>query len=91
MKCIALILALLSAVSGGFAAYRWYVASQVNIVPFEMHNGQVREVPTDDVQTWISALKGTIQKSGRLNKVAALWTAGSVVCAGLSTLFGAWQ
>lgn len=91
MKLIALILTVLSAVSGGVAAYKWYIASRVNVVPFEIDNGQVREVPIDDVHIWMSALKSTIQKSGRLNKVAALWTAGSVACAGLSALLGVWQ
>jgi hypothetical protein len=90
MKCLALVLAILGAVAGVIAARKWYVASRADVVPFEMVNGNLVEVSTSDVQIWISSLRQTLKKSGCLNKSAALWTAVSIVLAGLSALASAW-
>jgi len=90
MKLTALILAIISATSGIFAAYKWHAASRARFEPFEEKNGRLVEVPTSDTQTWIEALRLTLRKSGRLNKSAALWTAVSVAFAGLSAFAGAW-
>jgi hypothetical protein len=90
MKCLALILAAISAVSGLWAAYKWYRASLVDFVPHWMENGRLTPVPSTEVVHWVNALRDTFEKSSKLNKTAAIWTAFSVAFAGLSTLAGAW-
>ncbi len=87
MKWWSLFFAVLSLLSGGYAACRWFLASRVDFVPFEDVDGEPREVPTSDVETWIDAVRRTLKKSGGLNKEAALWTAGSLVLMGMSTVF----
>jgi hypothetical protein len=89
MKVLALILAALSAVAGLIAAWQWWKASKVEFRPFEEVNGQLVEVPPTDVVVWVGAVRHTLRKSGRLNKIAAIWTAASVGLAGMSALAGA--
>jgi len=84
MKILSLVLTITSAISGLWASYKWYRASRVNFVPFEEVDGQL--IPVCDVGTWVQALRGTLQKSGRMNTEAAFWTAISVALAGLSAL-----
>ena|SRR5256885_13986619 len=81
--------AALAAVSGLIAAYKWYKASRVDIIPFEEVGGVVREVPSTDVAVWINALKLTLKKSGRLNRTAAAWTALSVLLTAISVALAA--
>jgi hypothetical protein len=90
MKCLPLVLAIFAALAGVIAARKWYVASRVDVVPFDMVNGHLVELPTSDVQTWINSLRRTLKKSGHLNKSAALWTAASVALFGLSALASVW-
>ena len=89
MKLTALICAMLSAGSGGWASYVWYLASKVNFVPYEEINGKIREVIQRDLNSWFGAVKLTLKKSGDLNKRAAIWTAISVALSGISALIGA--
>lgn len=89
MKLTALICAMLSAVSGGWASYVWYLSSKVNFVPFEEVNGEIREVVERDLHSWFGAVKLTLKRSGDLNKWAAIWTAVSVALSGISALIGA--
>jgi hypothetical protein len=81
-----LILALLSAAVGIVAAIQWFKASRVDYRPFEERDGQPVEVPEWDVRAWLQALKHTVNKSSRLNKSAAAWTAASVVLAASATV-----
>jgi hypothetical protein len=76
MKTASLVLAVLAALSGFWAAYRWYLASKVDFVPFvEDENGRRVPAPAHEVHLWINAVLLTLQKSGPLNKSAAIWTA----------------
>lgn len=86
MKWVVLALAVTSAVTGILAACMWFKASKVDFQPLD-ENGQ--RLPDDDVQAWLGAVRRTLDKSGKLNKSAASWTAVSVACAGLSVLAGA--
>jgi hypothetical protein len=66
MKCAALVLASLAAITGVVAARKWYVPSRVNFVPFEEVGGRIVEVPTEDVRVWINSLRLALNRSGRL-------------------------
>lgn len=89
MRWVALGLAGVSAVTGIFAAFFWYVASRVDFVPHYFIDGHLVPVETEDTAAWLGAVRSTLAKSGRLNRIAAAWTAASVLCAGLSSLAGA--
>jgi hypothetical protein len=89
VKTLALILAIGSALCGGWAARKWYAASRVNVVPFEMRGGRLVEVETAYAQVWIKALKSTLEKSGNENKRASLWTAASIALARLAAIASA--
>jgi hypothetical protein len=89
MKTVSMVFAFLSAAAGLWAALRWFIASRVDFRAFEEVNGTVRQVPTTDVQSWLGAVKLTLNKSGALNKSAAIWTGVSVALAAVSTIFGA--
>jgi hypothetical protein len=73
------------------AAYQWYRASKVNVVPFELIDGKLVEVSTKDSTIWINALKNTLERSGGINASAACWTAASIGLGGVSTLLSAFQ
>ena len=83
-----LTLAVFAAVTGLIAAYYWYRASKVNYVPIEQVGNQLRKVPESDTAAWLHAIKLIVERSGELNKAAALWTAVSVALAGVSGLVG---
>jgi hypothetical protein len=83
MKIAALILALMSAASGFWAAYRWYRASDVYVVVFDEGDG---DPPTPDLEARLTAQAITLQEVARLNKHAAIATAISVVLGGLSVV-----
>lgn len=89
LKTLALVLALGGALTGIVAAWRWYVASRVDFVPYEERDGDIVPVPEDDVTVWMGAIRRTLKKSGRLNTEASLWTAASVALSGISALLGA--
>jgi len=91
MAILALLLAVASSASGLCAAYKWLKASRVNFVAFEEIGSRVEELPTNNVQVWINALRRTLRESGRINAIAARWTAASVGMAALSALAGLWS
>jgi len=88
MSTVSFILALVSAITGLWAAYKWYEASKVDIRPFDESG---HEIPTADVRVWINALRGTLDKSGKTNRIAAIWTAVAVASAGLSSVTAAFS
>ena len=80
----------LSALITGIAASRyWFKASKVEIVPLWKQLGSIEPVGGSDSH-WIVGILEAAQKSGTLNKQAALWTAASVFLSAISTTFGAW-
>jgi hypothetical protein len=86
MKGISVVLAIGSTIAGVVAAYLWWKASRVEFQPFD-EAGTL--MPTSEVDHWLHAVRLTLGKAGRLNRSAALWTAGAVALAGASSLTGA--
>jgi hypothetical protein len=85
-----LVAAIASFVAGLIAAFYWYRASQVNFVPFEEAGGVVRRLsPLNDPEHWIVAIDKTLQKSGKRNRIAAIWTAVSLLLTALAAVLSA--
>jgi hypothetical protein len=76
MNWFTLPLGVLSAILGLIAAWRWYKAAQATKV-----------IPVEQTE----ALRRTLRRSGRLNKQAAYWTAGTVFVVGLTGLGSAFH
>ena len=89
--------AIAAAIVGLVGAYYWYMSS---IVPIERWGGN-EAVPFPDRDKrqemldrttamntlWLGGMFEAAQQTARLNKKAALWTAGAVVLGGASSLF----
>jgi hypothetical protein len=79
LQVLSISLALLSSAAGLVAAWFWYRSSQVPAVPPWAAVGGIEPGDPDLARSgWIAALLESTQEAGRLNKVAALWTAASV-------------
>ena len=88
---IAFILAVLSALSGLYAAKKWYDASAVNYELFQKgSDGTPLGLSTDNSQHWIESFRRTLRRAGKKNRAAAIWTTASIALAGLSALANAW-
>jgi len=90
MKYVGLVLALFAFGAGLIAARYWYSASKVQIIPVWEESGVIEPVMPDQSNAdWIVGLIATAQKAGRLNKIAAVWTAISVSLGTASAVAGA--
>jgi hypothetical protein len=92
MKCAGIVLACGALITGLIAAWYWYQSSRVEIVPVwpKGPEGLFEPVETEDAQGgWIAGTLMAYSKSGELNSKAALWTAGSVLLAALSSILSA--
>jgi hypothetical protein len=89
MKFASLSFAILALVTGLIAAYYWYQASKVEVVPLWQELGTIEPLGGGDTH-WIVGMLKAAQKSGALNKLAALWTAASVALSAFSAVIGAW-
>jgi hypothetical protein len=104
MKCASLVLAALGFLSGLWAAYRWLMASGVEVdfgwrqigeegtykTPFGMMPRHME--PVDEESRQGDVTMGILQaynESSGLNKSAAIWTAISTALNGLAALAGA--
>jgi len=87
MKSASFVLAIIAAVTGLVAAWKWYRASQVEIIPLWQQLGVI-EPPGGDTNGWVMGILQASQKSAELNKTAAIWTAVSVFFGCLSALAG---
>ena len=88
MKCVSVIFAILALAIGLKAAFTWYQASRVEIDPgwTSAHPEPVDEILKQ--MAWNSAIIGAARKSSELNRVAAFWTAVSIVFGGISNVAG---
>lgn len=89
MKCFVIFLATGSFITGLISAWYWYKASAVPVEPVWIKNDGIE--PGDSLLSqsgWISGLLGSVHESARLNKVAAAWTAFTVVLTTISALVG---
>jgi hypothetical protein len=88
MKSMSIVFAIGSLITGLIAAYYWYESSKVKYGP----DWDKFEEPVDERLQQMGRdsglLKGTAE-AGQLNKVAALWTAFSVVLNCLSAIVSA--
>lgn len=90
MTWLPLAVAIAGFAAGLVAAFYWYRASRVNFVPFWEANGGVEPVdPLQSAEHWVVALMKTGRKSGKLNRIAAVWTALSVLLSAISAVLGA--
>ena len=84
------ILAGLTLVTGLVAARYWYLSSQVPVVPAWAAHGGIEPGNNEHSQSgWIVALMESARESGRLNKIASLWTAAAVVLGAATSIVGA--
>ncbi|MEO9169068.1 MAG: hypothetical protein ABI230_11750 [Aestuariivirga sp.] len=79
MKALSIILSLFAFLTGSLAAYFWYKASKVPVVPvYEQLGGSGFEPIGGSQMDWIVGLLQATHESARLNKIAAIFTAVSV-------------
>lgn len=92
MKVASIALAVLAFITGLRAAYLWYRASRVHVMPMWDNNGRIEPVdPVRSAAEWNIATQQTISKSGELNQRGAIWTAAAVALSTASTLLGSLQ
>lgn len=90
---VAFVLGLAGGAFGLLAAFYWFEASAINVVPPWAEGkppDQVHE-PLDQLlsaQGWIAATVIAAQEGGRLNKRAALWSAAAAATGAASGLVG---
>jgi hypothetical protein len=87
LKNASIALAVIAFVVGLRAAYLWYKASTVHVMPMWDNHGHIE--PVDPVRAqgqWSVATQMTIMKSGELNRRGAIWTAAAVGFSTASTL-----
>jgi len=90
LKAVVILLATVSLGTGLVAAYYWNKASRVHVMPFWEANGSLEPMdPTRSNTEWIVAQMETTRRSGRLNAIAARWTAVSVLLGGIASIAGA--
>jgi hypothetical protein len=82
-------LALLALVAGLVAVVYWKKASKVFFVPISQNSSGSAFVGAADAELWVRAIVETLQKSSRLNKTAAEWTAAAVALGAVASVVGA--
>lgn len=88
MKSFCIILAVITLLAGLKAAWEWYKASKVTIVPdwsVEPGDSQLSEMG------WLAATMKAINTSSDLNKTAAIWTALAVCLGAISGFVSIFQ
>jgi hypothetical protein len=87
MKAIEIVFALLAFVSGMLAAWFWLRASRVRTDPGWSKNGLIEPgIHSMTQDAWIVAIMQSAAESGRLNAIAARWTALTAILTALTTL-----
>ena len=88
-KCVAIALALGGLTCGLLAAWFWERTTQVPVDPLNGDPSAIMPVlPVLEQQAWWAAQFRADQEMGRLNTLAARWTAAAVVLSGVSSLIG---
>ncbi|MEA2913929.1 MAG: hypothetical protein QOJ15_6010 [Bradyrhizobium sp.] len=102
MKCTSIVFAVIALVSGLLAAWFWLKSSKVKIGPLGPKwrlpgTGVPTEPYLPDQKAQEMFVKNMMDSqeivnaaldSARLNKVASLWTAASVLCGGVASITG---
>ncbi len=88
-KSIAIALAIGGLISGLLAAWFWERTTRVPVDPLNGDPNAIMPVlPVLAQQAWWAAQFRADQEMGRLNTLAARWTAAAVVLSGVSSLMG---
>lgn len=85
MKELNMALVVGTLISGLWAAWCWYKASNISVDPgWETEPGD----PLASQMDWTSGIIEAVLLSARLNKVAALWTAITVMLGAICSIMG---
>jgi hypothetical protein len=74
-------------ICGLVAAWYWYKGSKIRFEP-KFHELSDDVTETDFNWALVRAIMTALNETGALNRIAALWTAASVVLGGLTSLIG---
>ncbi|MGN3965062.1 hypothetical protein ACS0ZG_21030 [Burkholderia gladioli] len=87
---VIVVLAVLTAASGFYAARLWYVASKKSVRPLYADLGTIAPVGDQAAEAinWIVGINTYVSESGEANQAAAKWTAISVGIAAATTVLG---
>jgi hypothetical protein len=86
MRYVSLGLAIGAMISGLVAAWYWYRGSIVKVTP--KTDGRFGGGIASSGGPWTAGIFDAIADAGRLNKIAARWTALSVALSGLASVAG---
>ena len=87
MEWIVASLAITNLITGLIAAVYWLRGSRIVPLPFWAQFGQIEPVNREAAnESWIVAQLQAASDSGRLNAIAAIWTAVAVIVGCLATL-----
>lgn len=92
MKLAGITLAFGALVTGLVAAWYWYQSSRIQVEPIWPEGGLGPVEPGERMDAeagWIGGTLAANSKSAELNAKAAIWTACSVLLAGLSSILSA--
>jgi hypothetical protein len=87
---IIVILTVLTAASGFYAARLWYVASKKSVRPLYVDLGAIAPVGDEATEAidWVIGINNYVSESGEANQAAAKWTAISVGIGAATTFMG---
>ena len=90
MRCVAVVLDVLAAIAGLVGAWYWLCASRVVVEnPLYPPSG-IPPAPDVEQEGWVLGTLQAFTAAGRLNAIAARWTAVAVFLGAAGTLVGAW-
>lgn len=89
MRHIQMALALLAFCAGLMAAWFWYRASTIVVIPLRFSRIEP-DAPDSSETDWNSGLLVAGNEAARLNKIASLWTAAAVAIGVLANLIATW-
>lgn len=90
VKCVEVSLAVGGGIAGLISARYWLRASVIQVKPiWSKHGGVEPGVHSLSQDGWMFGMLEAATESARLNKIAARWTAATVVLGAISALVGA--
>lgn len=83
MRILGLILAAISTIAGLVSARFWYLSSKIKTSP--AWEPDITGDPGKNQMAWVTGTMIALNKSGALNKVAAIWAALAIGVGAIST------